>query len=204
VRSPVDGGHLVQTAGAVWCEAEMIIPLGRELESFRQAVDCYALEKSSSGPLGKDLAVGCDALERSSSGPLGKDLMACSKISAAMDERSSSGPLGKDLLACSKKRAAGNASVQEIRVFRKLLDIFVEWLVWDCGHRSELGWSSSVGLKWRMRRNKSCLGLGWMRLRAGSSRVGCRPYSKKTTKSGLDPVRGFNAVSFCLWILINE
>jgi hypothetical protein len=87
----------------VWCEVEMIISLGRELESFWQAVDCYALERSSFDPLGEDLAVGCDALESFSSGPL-----------------------GKDLLACSKKRAAGDASVQEFGVFGKL-DIFEEW-----------------------------------------------------------------------------
>jgi hypothetical protein len=31
--------------------------------------------------------------------------------------------------------------------------------------------------------------------RVRPSRVGCRPYSKKTTKSGLDSVRGFNVVS---------
>jgi hypothetical protein len=37
-----------------------------------------------------------------------------------------------------------------------------------------------------------------MHLRAGSSRVGCRPYSKKTTKSGVDPIHGFNAFSVSL------
>jgi hypothetical protein len=51
---------------------------------------------------------------------------------------------------------------------------------------------------------KSCFWLGQMCLRAGSSKMGCRPYSgkkkkkKKTTKSGLDPVHGFNAFSMGL------
>jgi hypothetical protein len=49
-------------------------------------MDCYALERSSPSPLGKDLAVECYALERSSSGPLGKDLLACPKKWAAVDD----------------------------------------------------------------------------------------------------------------------
>jgi hypothetical protein len=91
--------------------------------------------------------------------------------------------------------------VQEFGVFRKLLDIFEAWLVWACGRRAKLGLYSSFGLKWILGRNglgrlfKSCFGLDWMRLRAGSNRVGCKPYFKKTTKSGLDLVQGFNAFS---------
>jgi hypothetical protein len=81
-----------------------------------------------------------------------------------------------------------DASVQEFGVFKKLLDIFEALLVWACGHRAKLGLYSSFELKQRMGRNglsrlfKSCFGLGGMRLRAVSSRVGCRPYLKKTTK----------------------
>jgi hypothetical protein len=50
----LDGGALVQTAAVVWSEVENIIPLGRELETIRQAMDCFALERSSFGRLGKD------------------------------------------------------------------------------------------------------------------------------------------------------
>jgi hypothetical protein len=72
-----------------------------------------------------------------------------------------------------------NASMQELGVFRKLLNIYEVCLVWACGHRAKLGLYSSFGLKRRMGKNglgrmfKSCFGLG------------CRPYSKKNTKSGL-------------------
>jgi hypothetical protein len=103
----------------------------------------------------------------------------------------------------SKKRVAVDdfelevdTSVQEFGVFRKLLDIFEAWLVWAYGHRAKLGLYSSFGLKQILGRLfKSCFGLGRMHLRAGSSKVGCRPYFKKTTKSGLDPVHDFNAFS---------
>jgi len=51
----LDGGPLVQTATMVWCEVEKIIPLGRELETILQAVDCFTMERFSFGPSGKDL-----------------------------------------------------------------------------------------------------------------------------------------------------
>jgi hypothetical protein len=94
-------------------------------------------------------------LERSSSGPLGIDLA----VNFYAMERSSSSPLGKDLLACSKKRVvvvdaevAGDIAVQEMGVFRKLLDLFEEWLLWASAHKSHLGWVSSIGLKRRLGR----------------------------------------------------
>jgi hypothetical protein len=79
VRSSVGGGPRVQTAIVVWHETEQIFSLDQEQEPFWQVVDCFALERSFSGPLGKDLADDCYAMENSSSGPLGKDLLACSK-----------------------------------------------------------------------------------------------------------------------------
>jgi len=108
-------------------------------------------------------------MERSSFGPLGKDLH--NDGSRIQDSRGCS-------LACSKKRVAvddveleGDASVQEFGVFKKLLDIFEAWLVWACGHWAKLGLYSSFGLKQRMGRNglgrlfKCCFGLGYIRLR---------------------------------------
>jgi hypothetical protein len=157
---------------------EKIIPLGREQGTLWQAMDCFAMERSSSGPLGKDLHADGSRI---------RDSRGCS-------------------LECSKKWVAVDdvelevdESVQELAVFRKLLYIFEVSLVWACRHRAKLGLYSSLGLKGRMGRNglgrlfKSCFGLGWMRLRVGSSKVGCRPYSKKTTKSSLDLIHGFNA-----------
>jgi hypothetical protein len=81
--------------------------------------------------------------------------------------------------------AAGDVAVQELGIFMKLLDIFEKWLLWACAHRSHLGWVSSDGLKRSMGRTKCCLELGRIRLRARSRRVGCRSFSKKTSKSGL-------------------
>jgi hypothetical protein len=132
-------------------------------------VDCYDSERSSFGPLGKGLAVDCYALECSSPSPLGKDLLACSKMRDAIDVA----------------EAAGDVAVQELGIFRKLLVIFEKWLLWTCAYRSHLGWVSSDGLKRSMGRIKCCLGLGKMRFRARSRRVGCRSFSKKTSKSGL-------------------
>lgn len=36
------------------CEMEKILPLGLEQVMVRQAVDCFALERTPSSPLGKD------------------------------------------------------------------------------------------------------------------------------------------------------
>jgi hypothetical protein len=119
-----------------------------------QAVDCFAMERSSFGPLSKDLHADGSKIQ---------DYRGCS-------------------LTCSKKRVAVDdvelevdASVQEFGVFRKHLDIFEAWLVWACGNRAKLGLYSSFGLKQRMGRN----GLGRLHLRAGSSRVGCRALFEK-------------------------
>jgi hypothetical protein len=139
VGSPVVGEPLVQKAAVVWCEAEKIYSLDREPVPFRQAVDCYDLERSSFGPLGKGLAVDCYALESSSPSPLGKDLFACSKMRDAVDVA----------------EAAGDVAVQELGILRKLLVIFEKWLLWACAHRSHLGWVSSDGLKRRS------VALGW-------------------------------------------
>jgi hypothetical protein len=180
VGSPVIGEPLVQKAAVVWCEAEKIFSLDREREPFRQAVDCYDLERSSFGPLGKGLAVDCYALE-SSPNPLGKDLLACSEKRDAVDAA----------------EAAGDVVVQELGIFRKLLDIFEKWLLWACAHRSHLVLISSDGLKRSMGRTKCCLGLGSMRFRARSRRVGCRSFSEKTRKSGLRRVDYFKKAKKC-------
>jgi hypothetical protein len=73
-------------------------------------------------------------MERSSYGPLGKDLHADG--SRLRDSKGCS-------LACSNKRVAVDdvelevdALVQEFGVFRKLPNIFEAWLVWACGHRA--------------------------------------------------------------------
>jgi hypothetical protein len=181
VGSPVVGEPLVQKAAAVWCEAEKIFSLDREQEPFRQAVVCYDLERSSFGPLGKGLAVDYYALESSSPSPLGKDLLACSKKRDAVDA----------------VEAAGDVVVQELGIFMTLLDIFEKWLLWACAHRSRLGWVSPDGLKRSMGRTKCCLGLGSMRFRARSRRVGCRSFSKKTRKSGLRRVDYFKKAKKC-------
>jgi hypothetical protein len=149
---------------------------------FRQAVDCFELERSSFGPLGKGLAVDCYALECSSPSPLGKDLLACSKMRDAVDVA----------------EAAGDVIVQELGIFRKLLVVFEKWLLWACAHRSHLSWVSSDGLKRSMGRIKCCLGLGRKRFRARRSRrVGCRSLSKKTSKSGLKRVDFIKKVKKC-------
>jgi hypothetical protein len=123
VQSPVVGGPLAQMATVVWCKAEKIYMLGREQEPFRQAVDCNVLERSSSGLLGIDLAVNSYAMERSSSGPLGKDLLACSKKRVVVVDA----------------EVTDDVAVQEMRELRKLLDLFEEWLLWACTHKSHLG-----------------------------------------------------------------
>jgi hypothetical protein len=182
VGSPVVGVPLVQKAAAVWCEAEKIYSLDWEPVPFRQAVDCFELERSSFGPLGKGLVVNCYALECSSPSPLGKDLLACSKMRDAVDVA----------------EAAGDVAVQELGIFRKLLVIFEKWLLWACAHRSHLGWVSSDGLKRSMGRIKCCLGLGRMHFRARRSRrMGCRSFSKKTSKSGLRRVDFIKKVKNC-------
>jgi hypothetical protein len=167
--SPVVGEPVVQMPAVVWCEAEKIFTLDREREPFRQAVDCYELERSSYGPLGIGLAVDCYSLDYSSPSPLGKDPLACSKK--------------RDAVVAAED--AGDVAVQELGIFRKLLDIFEKWLLWACAHWSHLGWISSDGLKWSMGRTKCCLGLGRMHFRARTRRVGCRSFSIKTRKSGL-------------------
>jgi hypothetical protein len=178
--SPVVGESLVQKSAVVWCEAEKIFSLDREREPFRQAVDCYDLERSSFGPLGKGPAVDCYTLECSSPSPLGKDLV-CSKKRDAVDV----------------VEAAGDVVVQELGIFRKFLDIFEKWLHWACAHRSHLGWVSSDGLKRSMGRTKCCLGLGRMHFRARTRRVGCRSFSNKTRKSGLTRVDYFKKAKKC-------
>jgi hypothetical protein len=157
VRLSVVGGPLVKTATMVWCEAEKISSLDREQEPLRQAVDCFALEMSSFGPLGFDLVVDSYGLE------------------------SSSCPLGKDLLACSTRRVddvdgeiAGDVTVKESGVFWRLLNLFEGWLCWACAHKSQLGQIPSVGLKRRMGRAMCCLGLGRKCFSVGSNRVCCR------------------------------
>jgi hypothetical protein len=124
----------------VLCEVEKIIPLGREQETLWQAMDCFAMERSSFGPLGKDLH---------DNGSRFRDSRGCS-------------------LACSKKRVVvddveveGDTSVQDLGIFKKLLDFFEAWLVWACGHKAKFGLYSSFGLKWRMGRKRVVF--GWAR-----------------------------------------
>jgi len=181
VGSPVVGEPLVQKSAVVWCEAEKIFSLDREREALRQAVDCYELERSSYGPLGKGLAVDCYTLECSFPSTLGKDLLACSKKRDAVDAA----------------EAACDFVVQELGIFRKLLDIFEKWLLWACAHRSHLGWVSSDGPKRSMGRTKCCLGLGRMHFRARTRRVGCRSFSNKTRKSGLTRMDYFKKAKKC-------
>jgi len=50
----LSGQPLVQLAEVAWCKVEKILPLGLEQVMVRQAVDCLALERTLSGPLGKD------------------------------------------------------------------------------------------------------------------------------------------------------
>jgi hypothetical protein len=66
-----------------------------------------------------------------------------------------------------------------------------------------LGWVSSSGLKQSMGRTKCCLGLGKMRFRARSRRVGCRSFSKKTSKSGLRRVDYFKKAKKCRLALVH-
>jgi hypothetical protein len=66
------------------------------------------------------------------------------------------------------------------------------WIGWACGRRPRLGLLSSFGSKrllggfglgWVF---KSGNGLGWVRSRAGSKRLGFRPDFKKASEPGLD------------------
>jgi hypothetical protein len=169
----------------VWCEMEKIIPMGREQEMIRQAVDCYTMECFSSDPLGKDPLVGGSKFR----GSCGCSL-ACSMQRAVVgDGDASEGFVSRrGSLACSKK-CDGDTS-EEFGVLRKLLGLFEAWIGWACERRPFMGLHSSVGLKWRIGRFglgrllKSGYGLGWRRFRDRSCRVGCR--SKKSSLSGFD------------------
>jgi hypothetical protein len=59
VRSPsivpaLGGRPLVQSEEVNWCKVKNILPLGLEQVTVRQAVDCFTLERTPFGPLGKD------------------------------------------------------------------------------------------------------------------------------------------------------
>jgi len=118
-------------------------------------------------------------------------------------ERSSFGPLGKDLhdngsrfrdsrgcsLACSKKRVVvddveveGDTSVQDLGIFKKLLDFFEAWLVWACGHKAKFGLYSSFGLKWRMGRKRVVFGWARCVLGLGPVRWAVGPIREKKKK----------------------
>jgi hypothetical protein len=167
----VDGPQ-VQSESVVWCEMEKLIPMGREQEMIRQAVDCYAMECFSSDPLGDDPLVGGSKIR----GSCGCSL-ACSMQRVVVGEGDASEGFmsSRGNLAYSKK-CDGDAL--EFGVLRKLLGLFESWLGWACEHRLFLGLHSSAGLKWRMRR----FGLG--RLLKSGFGLGCR--SKKSSMSGFD------------------
>jgi hypothetical protein len=163
-------------------------------------VDCFALERSFSGPLGKDLADDCYAMENSSSGPLGKDHLACSKTRVAVDDVGSLDRCGR---GCRKMCSEGDhewdcdVSGKEVGFFRKILDSVGDWLDRVCRRPTHLG-RISFGPK----PNMGVLGLGWLfgrlgkfrrfgvwssfaRMRTGSRRLSCLPFSKKTKQCGL-------------------
>jgi hypothetical protein len=200
VRSSVGGGPRVQTATMVWCETKKIFSLDQEQKPFRQAVDCFALERSFSGPLGKDLADDCYAMENSSSGPLGKDLLACSKTRVAVNDVRSLDRCGK---GCRKTCSEGDhewdcdVSGKEVGFFKKILDSVGDWLDRVCRCPMHLG-RISFGSKLKL----GFLGLGWLvrrlgkfrrfgvwssyaRMRTGSRRLRCLPFTKKTKQCRL-------------------
>jgi hypothetical protein len=200
VRSSTGGGPCVQTPMVVWCEIEKIFSLDREQEPFRQAVDCFAVERSFTGPLGKDLADDCYTMEYSSSGPLGKDLLVCSTARVAVDEVGSMDRCGR---GCKKMCSEGDhewdcdVSGKEVGFFRKILDSAGNWQDRECRRPTHLG-RISFGLKPKL----AFLGLGWLfrrlgkfrrfgiwssyaRMRTGSKRLRCLPFTKKTKQCGL-------------------
>jgi hypothetical protein len=127
VRSPstilaLGGRPLVSSAEVDGCEVEKILSLGLEQVTVRQAVDCFALERTPSGPLGKD---------RCADGSRDRSYKGCRK-------------------ACSKCKVLEgdvecdcDASGQEDGIFRKLLETFGDWLDWVCGRSTNLGKTSS-------------------------------------------------------------
>jgi hypothetical protein len=131
-------------------------------------VDCFALERPSFGPLGKDLAVDCYAMENSSSGLLGKDLLACSKTQVAVGGVGSMDRCGR---GCRKVCSEGdhewdcNVSRKEDGFFRKILDSVGDWLDRVCRRPTHLG-----GISFGLKRKLGFLGLGWLFRRLGKFR----------------------------------
>lgn len=180
---PTLGGQpLVQLAEVAWCEVEKILPLGLEQLTVKQAVDCFALERTLSGPLGKD---------RHADGLKDRSCKGCRKV-------------------CSKSKVTkGDAKCEcntlgqeEDGIFRKLLEIFGVWLDLVCRRLTNLGRTSSFGLK----RKLSSMGFGWVYklvifvlrgvgLQAGSRRIGFMPNIKKAKKMGFAPDYGSDAFS---------
>jgi len=158
-------------------------------------VHCFAVERSFSNPLGKDLVDDCYAIEYSSSSPLGKDLLTCSKTRVAVDEVGSMDRCGRGYWKmCSEGDHEWDCDVsgKEVGFFRKILVSVGDWLVWVCKHPTRLG-RISFGLKPKL----GFLGLGWLfrrlgkfrhfgvwssyaRMRTGSRRLRCLSFTKKT------------------------
>jgi hypothetical protein len=201
VRLSVGGGPRVQTTTTVaWCETEKIFSLDLEQVPFRQVVDCFALERSFFGPLGKDLADDCYAMGNFSSSPLGKDLLACSKTRVAIDDVGSMDQCGRQCRkVCSEGDHEWDFDVlgKEVGFFRKILDSVGDWLDRVCKCPMHLG-RISFGLKQKL----GFLGLGWLfrrlgkfrrfgvwssyaHMRTGSRRLRCLPFTKKTKLCGL-------------------
>jgi len=158
------------------------------------------LERSFSGPLGKDLAEDCYTMKNSSSGPLGKDLLACSKTRVVVDDVGSMDRCGR---GCRKVCLEGgqewycDVSGKEVGFFRKILNSVGDWLDRVCRRPTHLG-RISFGLKSKL----GFLGLGWLfrrlgkfkrfgvwssyaRMRTGSKGLRCLPFTKKTKQCKL-------------------
>jgi hypothetical protein len=176
VRSPltvpaVVGRPLVPSTKVDWYEVEKIPQLGRSGTTVQQVVDCFALERTLSSPLGKD---------RRADGSSARSCSGCRK-------------------ACSIGSSECDASRQVDGSFKKILGAFGDRLDWVCGRSAYSGRSrtSSFGLK----RFLGCLGVGRVykhyvhrgtHLRDGSKRLGFMPNIKKAKRMGFAPIFGFD------------
>jgi hypothetical protein len=107
------------------------------------------VERSFFGPLGKDLVDDCYAMEYSSSGLLGKDLLTCSKTWVAIDEVGSMDRCGR---GCKKMCSEGDHEWdcdvlgKKVGFFRKIIVSVSDWLDRVCRRPTHLS-RISYGLK---------------------------------------------------------
>jgi hypothetical protein len=145
-------------------------------------MDCFALERTLSSPLGKD---------RHADGLKDRSCRGCRKVC-------SKSKLTKGDVECECK----TLGQEEDGIFRKLLEIFGVWLDWVCGRLTNLGRTSSFGLK----RKLGSMGLGrvyklviyvlrGVGLQAGFRRMGFMPNIKMAEKMGFAPDYGSDAFS---------